>query len=294
MELIHNRSKMSQGRLFQDYPTYKMAKWYCFTCGFSVIPLKVQSKQRLFAGNHFQTWFPCDEHLRKWFCTRQPYNLAIVPGEVSGNLVVIDFDDFAVYQVWSSLIPDATGLPAVRSSRGVHVYVRLETMPINGKACFDGLLCGDVIARGSITAPPSTHPSGHVYRWIGNPGAVPLFSCLASLGIERVTEGRSEQKKPIDVTHFRKIEGIRSPAAYVHAAMVGEQRRLLELPEGQRNAGLYRAALKLSKYLTVIYEPELITELEKIGQQIGLEKMEIQSTIRSGLRRGVENGVLIL
>lgn len=293
MELIHNMGKRSQGRLFQDYPTYKIAKWYCFTCGFSVIPLKVKSKQRLFAGNHFQTWFPCDEHLRKWFCTNQPYNLAIVPGEVSGNLVAIDFDELAVYQVWSSLFPGATDLPCVRSARGVHVYVRLQSLPVNGKGSFEGLMFGDILSRGAITAPPSIHPSGHVYRWEGTPAAVPLFSCLADLGLERLpSEQQRSDRRPITMDTFRRASGIHHPAAYVHAALVGEKQRLLDVPEGQRNAGLYRAALKLSKYLTVISEPELTAELETIALQIGLEQREIRSTIRSGLQRGVEHGVL--
>ncbi len=295
MEMIHNRGKMSQGRLFQDYPTYKMAKWYCFTCGFSVVPLKFKSKQRLFSGTHFQTWFPCEEHLRKWFCTKQPYNVAIVPGDVSGNLVIIDFDDFAVYQVWSSLVPGATDLPLVRSSRGVHVYVRLRTLPVNGKGRFEGMVFGDVLSRGAVTAPPSIHPSGHLYQWAGNPAAVPLFSCLADFGLERViSDQASSDRKPLTMTEFRRASGIHHPAAYVQAALVGEQRRLLDLPEGQRNAGLYRAALKLSKYLTVVSESELLTALETVAQQMGLERREISTTIRSGLQRGVENGVLTL
>lgn len=295
MELIHNKTKSSLYQALQDYPTYKYARWYCFTCGFSVVPLKVHSKQRLFAGTHFQTWFPCDEHLRKWFCTKQSYNLAIVPGEVSGNLVVIDFDELAVYQIWSSLVPGATDLPCVRSARGVHVYVRLQALPVNGKGRFEGLVFGDILARGAITAPPSIHPSGHLYRWAGNPAAVPLFSCLADLGIERISsEQHTADRKPITMDTFRRASGIHHPAAYVQAALLGEKRRLLELPEGQRNAGLYRAALKLSKYLTVISEPELTAQLETVAQQIGLEQREIRSTIHSGLQRGIENGVLTL
>lgn len=298
MELIHDRGKGGQWRGFPASHTYRLARWYCFTCGFAVVPLKVQSKERLFKGNHFQTWFPCDEHLRKWFCTRQPYGLAIVPGEVSGNLVVIDFDELAIYQIWSALVPGATDLPCVRSARGVHVYVRLQTLPTNNSWCngqFEGVPFGQIIVRGAIAAPPSIHPSGHVYRWIGNPAAVPLFSCLADLGVEPVPEKTHLEKlQPLPKNFVRPADGIRHPAAYVRSALQGEQQRLRTLPEGQRNAGLYRAALKLAKYLNVLSEGELQTELETVARQMGLESREIVSTIRSGLRRGVANGVLTI
>lgn len=234
--------------------------------------------------------------MRKWFCTTWACNLAIVPGEISGNLVIVDFDELAVYQVWSALVPGATDLPCVRSARGVHVYVRLRQMPIDKSYCdgqFEGVPFGQVICRGTITAPPSVHPGGHVYRWITPPVAVPLFSCLAELGIDLVVRERAAAQ-PITPSVYRKAAGIRHPAAYVHAALIGERQRLLSLPAGQRNAGLYRAALKLAKYLTVISEGELTTELETVAHQIGLERREIVTTIRSGLRRGVENGILTL
>ena len=288
---------MPYSQRLQMYPTYRLATWYCFTCGFAVVPLKVRSKERLFKGNHFQTWFPCDEHLRKWFCTKQPYNLAIVPGDVSGNLVVIDFDELSIYQTWSALVPGATECPCVRSARGVHVYVRLQTLPTKNSWCngqFEGVPFGQIICRGAITAPPSIHPSGHVYQWIGNPAAVPLFSCLADVGIDVAPANVAHLEMHPSPKKCVPASGIQHPAAYVKAALAGELQHLLALPEGQRNAGLYRAALKLSKYLTVLSEPELQTELEHTARQMGLDTREIVSTIRSGLRRGVANGVLTL
>lgn len=190
----------------QTYPTYALARWYVNACGFSVLPLKPRSKQRLFAGTTFQTWMPREDQLHKWFCTKQPYGLAIVPGEVSGNLVILDFDDLMVYQVWISLMPGAAELPCVRSARGVHVYIRLQALPQGGKGMFEGLVFGDIVTRGTITAPPSIHPSGHQYTWAaGDPRCVPLFSCLAVLGVERIstTGVGSRKQKPLPEKSYR-------------------------------------------------------------------------------------------
>lgn len=277
--------------------TYQMARWYCFSCGFSVIPLKPRSKQRLLAGTTFQTWYPRDDHLKKWFCTPQPYGIAIVPGEVSGNLVILDFDEFSVYQVWASLVPGALECPIVQSARGVHVYVRLQTMPFSQSftdGMFEGLIFGQIIARGTITAPPSVHPSGHVYQWAGgDPRHVPVYDHLSSIGIERVEPERRPAEKPL---HKRPVnaEGIASIEAYVYAAIRGEQQHLLRLTADShnRNNQLFRSALKLSKYLDLAPARLIETELEHTARQIGLAPDEIGATIQRGLRYGVAHGVL--
>lgn len=284
---------MTMYQRIQRYPTYRLARWYCFTCGFAVTPLRPWSKQRLFSGNTFQTWFPREDHLCKWFCTPQPYGIAIVPGEVSGNLVILDFDEVSVYQVWLSLIPGAVDFPIVRSARGVHVYTRLKDMVSNGQGQFEGLIFGDIIAHGNITAPPSIHPSGHVYEWIGDPRQIPQCASLAEIGIERVAPPREIWvRKPLSPKHLLAADDIRWPQAYVRAAIADEQQELLRAVQGARNHQLYRSALKLSKYLDLVSESLIVSELARTAIQIGLQQDEIGATIRSGFRHGIEHGVL--
>ena len=273
---------------------YRYAKWYVNHCGFSVTPLHPRSKARLFRGNDFQHRPPSDGLLRKHFDIAQPYGIAIVPGEISDNLVVIDFDELAVYRTWIALVPEAATLPLVRSARGVHVYVRLNTLPIAGSYCngqFEGVPFGQIICRGAITAPPSVHPSGHVYRWQGNPATLPLFSCLADLGLEKHSADAPVSAMHIEQSAPRPMSGIRNPVAYAQAGFAAEIQRLAATTEN-RNYALFRAAWKLAKYLQLMGETAIVSALEATAIQIGLERREIASTIRSGLRRGAAQGVL--
>jgi len=275
-------------------PVYRAARFYCFSCGFSVVPLRPRSKKRLFDGNHFQTWFPRDDHLRKWFTGKTPYGIAIVPGEVSGNLVIIDFDAPGSYDAWYQATQfDA---PCVRSARGVHVYVRVKEMLKNGKGRFQGRVFGDVIAHGNITAPPSVHPSGVVYRWQGDPRRVPQIRRLEDVGVERIspTGGRQlAKRRPVKTTSVN-LHGVKHPKAYVNAAVTREYQKIVSTPDGQRNHQLYESALKLAKYTEIISEHQLIQDLQRAALAAGMTEADdgILPTIRSGLRHGQENGVL--
>lgn len=75
---------------------------------------------------------------RKEFARAQ--GIAIVCGAVSGNLVVIDFDSMAAWDLWKSEMDGYPGifdrLTIEKSPSGMHVYVRLEDgaeIPRNGK-----------------------------------------------------------------------------------------------------------------------------------------------------------------
>lgn len=288
---------MTHSQRLQQFPTYALARWYVNACGFSVLPLKPGSKQRLLSGTHFQEWLPCDHHLQRWFCTAPSNGIAVVAGAISGNLVILDFDEFGVYQVWHALMPVAHDLPCVRTARGVHVYVRCQTLPPSGEGEFQGMRFGQILASGAITAPPSLHPTGHQYAWAaGNPRLIPLFPCLASLGVARCSNhgGQVADRRPLPAKSYREDapQRIRNPRLYVQAAICGEQRAILAAVEGARNRQLYQSALKLAKYLELMSLTELETDLERVALQAGLEPGEIKPTIRSGLEHGVKNGVL--
>ena len=287
---------ISQYERVTRYPTYALARWYVQVCGFAVLPCAPRSKRRLFGGTVFQTWLPREDHLRNWFCTPQPNNLGIVCGAISGNLCVLDFDKVGIYQVWISQIPEAYELPCVRSARGVHVYIRLTTLPQGGKGLFDGLVFGEIVTRGAITAPPSIHPSGHQYVWAGDPRRIPLFSCLADLGITRpptmlgsIPSAVRLRPKTVPAAH-----GIRFPVAYAQAAVTAEVRKILAAGRGQRNQQLYRSALKLAKYLEILSESQIRQDLIHAAEAAGMQESPhdvIRATIQSGLKNGCQHGV---
>jgi len=152
--------------------------------GFSVIPIGYKDKRPAFdalawAGSYgaegkpswetYKNRQPSRDELELWFNKGPRHNLGIVTGY--NNLVVIDFDVLAAYDLWHEWAWETGGEPwqcvnfayTVTTARGRHVYVRPET-------CCDSYMAGciDVKARwGYVLAPPSVHPSGHVYRGYG-------------------------------------------------------------------------------------------------------------------------------
>lgn len=130
--------------------------------GISTIPLGYRSKHpdtHTIGGGwkKYQTKLPTKDELKKWF--RLPYrNIAIVTGWQ--NLVIIDFDDLALYGVWASLYPTLNKTYKVKTRRGYHCYFYINNPPETGLK-FKGI---DVKAAGGYCLmPPSVHPAGHVY-----------------------------------------------------------------------------------------------------------------------------------
>jgi hypothetical protein len=139
--------------------------------GFSVIPLKPMSKQPdLPRWKEYERRRPRLEELERWFSS--PCNLAVVCGEVSGSLMVLDFDD---ERAFAYCYPDEREILAktlvVGTSRGRHVYLRAKSGGRTRKTTYRAKagalvhLPVDVIGDGGyVVAPPSVHPSGAPYR----------------------------------------------------------------------------------------------------------------------------------
>ena len=111
----------------------------------NIIPLKPNSKQPLIRWKEFQTKryegdFP------------EGCNFAVICGEVSGNLVVVDFDDRRLYEAFFA---DLTTFTVQSQSGGVHLYFRTQE-PVRKIPRFKGFPI-DVQAEGSyVVIPPST------------------------------------------------------------------------------------------------------------------------------------------
>ena len=150
---------MSSSNDFLEYATKFLS------LGFSLIPLRPNDKKpNVQEWSPYQSRKPTSEEILSWFEGRND-NIGIVCGEVSGNLVVLDFDDPEVFHFcyldWQKL---AERTLVVRTSKGFHVYLRTDKSVKTGR--IESLRL-DVKGQGSyVVAPPSLHPDGTSYCFL--------------------------------------------------------------------------------------------------------------------------------
>lgn len=109
---------------------------------------------------------PTEDQMRAWAGRWPGANIAIITGDVSGGLLVLDADDAQAVEAVQQLAPDAAYIPTVRTPRGgTHFYFRSPPGLRIGNAVRTGGLKLDVRSeRGYVVAPPS---SG--YSWVTPP-----------------------------------------------------------------------------------------------------------------------------
>lgn len=154
--------------------------------GWSIIPIKAGTKEPCCRWKTYQKQRPDLATLRRWFRVEDGRGIAVVCGEVSGGVVVRDFDVMEGYRQWASEHPDlAETLPTVATARGRHVYFRAPDDE-NIVHLEDGELRG----AGYCLLPPSPHPAGPRYRWLIDlpEGELPIIDPRAAGLLTDVTE----------------------------------------------------------------------------------------------------------
>lgn len=142
--------------------------------GIAPIPILARGKKAARPWLEYQRTLPALQEVRTWFAN-DTLNLGVVTGW--RGLTVLDFDSWPAYNrwLWYALRSHARGTMGfiacdtyrVRTSRGMHVYTRLE-QPVKSRAIRS--LGVDVKgAGGYVVAPPSIHPSGAIYTPEGSP-----------------------------------------------------------------------------------------------------------------------------
>jgi len=169
-----NTTPQENNELEVNKNVYEYALRY-LDLGLSVIPLKTMSKEPLIPWKEFQERLPTKEEVREWFKGKDN-NIGIICGSISGNLVVIDFDDVDRFNEWYNNIEGlgyrdlVLNTWVVETGKGIHVYFRINTNPNDFKKIFrtkPKLIEGvDVKGEGGyVVAPPSIHPSGKQYEF---------------------------------------------------------------------------------------------------------------------------------
>ncbi|MCP4358144.1 MAG: bifunctional DNA primase/polymerase [Chloroflexi bacterium] len=306
--------------------------------GISIIPSHPKTKRPFWQrlpkidhptkpGKKKATWKPYQQKIaapvtiRYWF--RDNYlNITVVCGQVSGGLVVFDFDHQAkaMFSLWRETVgrPLCRRLVIARSGKGYHVYLRLKGKPVpTRKVAFneDGELLIEVKAEGGLVqAPPSLHPSGCRYRWLqGTQAHIPLLTKSAFSRLLEAAE--SLDKRPaqpsftqaeIDtwrVVQLPQIDGQHTQYRlnrYTEAAVANECAQLAHALKGQRNDALNLAAFRLGRFVSAglltsdqVYQALLkACEANHYLQDDGLGAF--QRTFRSGLLNGAKQGEILL
>lgn len=137
--------------------------------GWSLIPLKKDEKIAAIKWDKYQSVRPTLEEVESWFGPGSAYQIAIVCGNVSGGLFVIDFDGEHWKESFENFIhafPEFAETLIVETGSGkAHLYGVCSEMPSDLTRVSSNHV--ELRANGHyVVAPPSIHPvSGNPYKW---------------------------------------------------------------------------------------------------------------------------------
>lgn len=136
--------------------------------GFSVIPVRRDTKRPFVKWEKYQTEPATSEEIYAWWEEFPSANVAIITGAVSG-LVVVDADGPTGQQWIIDNLPRTSVYQ--KTAKGIHAIYKHPggDLAIGNR----GRLAPEVDVRGDggyIVAAPSVHESGHVYQWVFTEG----------------------------------------------------------------------------------------------------------------------------
>jgi hypothetical protein len=137
--------------------------------GLNIIPISYGEKKPTSKWKEFQHKKLSQTEFEHAFGISKPVNIGVVCGEISGNLVSLDFDDLPNFHRFFPNKDLQRETAVVQSSRGCHVWIR-TTEPVKSFAVPE--LKMDVLGEGKLAiAPPSLHPTGAIYSFL-NPDLI--------------------------------------------------------------------------------------------------------------------------
>ena len=151
----------------------------------SIFPLPYKSKRDdRFKWGEFQKRLATDAEISQWFNGHQS-NIAVVCGQVSGGLVVVEFDNPDYFDEFNANFTVMTGnsieefTRVTKGKRGPHVWLRVK-VPVKS---LKTPKC-EIRSEGNyIVVPPSVHPDGPEYQFLS---ALPIkeIDSLREVGID--------------------------------------------------------------------------------------------------------------
>ena len=167
--------------------------------GIVIIPTYFKSKIPAISWKEFKDTRPTIEQYREWFNGKKR-NLALLTGKLSG-ICAVDFDSIDACHKNSDIFNVDTF--TVKSNRGYHKYFKRPSCEVANKTKLPDYPDIDFKMNDSlITAPPSTHESGHKY--IITNGSIDKLADLPETVVE-ICKPKIESKF---VTNYDEILGI--------------------------------------------------------------------------------------
>ena len=249
-----------------------------FPCGHDKRPL---------TENGFKDASTDAEKIRAWWSAHPHAMIGMPTGPASGidvlDIDVKNVDGFAALPGWSDMSPVVVRTP----SGGAHVWLKSDGTIRNSA----GKIAPGVDTRGEggyVIVPPS-QPNGNdkAYCWERGdetrisdlpPWPVALTEKLRKPKAEKARTEESDRRPPPDEVQCR-IAAMGLEAAYQAVAAASE---------GVRNDTLNRAAFRLGQLVGGGYldERTVVKKLSEAARQAGLDDVEIDGTIGSGLGAG--------
>lgn len=254
--------------------------------GWSVFPCQSGGKRPL--TSHGQDDATTDEaRIIGWWRATPTANIGIAC-EPSG-LVVLDIDGPAGWESFANYpedpaVPGFTIPPTVTAvtGRGAHLYYRVPEgrRARRNTTGMDGWAGLDVRSNGYVIAPPSVHPDGGLYQWVGGhdtmaPSLAPGFLLAAPAEARRV--------RIPDVPQYADRD-----TPYGQGAVTRATRTVAESAEGHRNDALNTAAFCLGQLVAggELTRATATQALMAAADAAGLPPREAERTIASGLESG--------
>jgi len=274
-----------------EAPNIYLATRLYVAMGISVLPCN--GKKPAVNWTALQKRLPLEPTIDLWHKTGLLENVGVICGDVSGGLVVIDLDGEQAVETFSAQYPRLLDTYAVASGSGtgMHLYYYVRQVPPTTRVT--GLTIGNIELRSNgsyVVAPPSIHPNGKPYKVhytadiLRLQTLTPVVEWIKSL----IREKHGGQMPP--PSNHKPVQ--HSPA-YGMAALRGEAAEVARATPGERNARLYRAALKMgsliadSKIDRASVEQELLAAASQLSNDDG--EAATRRTIASGINRGLES-----
>ncbi|MEM3951838.1 MAG: bifunctional DNA primase/polymerase [Nitrososphaerota archaeon] len=273
--------------------------------GFSIIPALPIDKKAAVPWKEYQDRRPSPEEIEEWkekYWSRG-FNIAVISGGVSGNLVVLDFDTYS--NPLAEKLVDFDKLLGYTwvvetPSGGFHVYLRTKTPTPSFNITHDGRNIVEVRGVGRyVLAPPSIavdKRSGtpRRYRFISITEEIPIVGEYLPYKLQEIVReklGLNPQTTYSSASGDRLMDTYRLGKPYRGKHPPCIENILKGLPEGVRN----EAAMRLASYLLhlrKIRPEEVLRRLMEWNQRNRppLPDREIETVFRNVLRKGYSYG----